>query len=818
MAIRVNVTAIRNCPPGEVRAVMSEVIQVACQGPDCTPVGDLLQIQEHNGWVWFTTSVWGVSAGDLNRGLCQLARPALQFATSDGDRWYLTVHGGPHGQVHFLHEFGYHSHAPDPAEDAERQAQIEHREEPPAVDPRLAFLEDDPAPEPARERIPFDLIADGVKEMGGSIPDEFRASVAHLPYSDAVNRYREWHAEQVCKALADAGIEHDPAAVRSVLLWEHQGDGGDLGNLPWFLSALGLGGEWDEYVRQAETPPAPEPEPELQSEQVDQAPSKLPSDKTDHFGPVLAILEPLGLSPVAGGPYLLPPGDLTLIRFFVEALSIHNTAGTVLAVALPRAFDRFGLPEPKAGGMGKLEYTADGFRVGLSNHLWFNRDDLTNQFSPGLVQLLDHLPDGCVLDLSFALADRPALRQRYRGPVSARQWRITETYPPLSREALAGAFDLARYAAGEPEKHELRSVAEAEAVVRLAKRDPNLWDMKILRDGRTVWCTSDIVGHLPKVIFRHRYSRNWDVAAHDREAAKAYEYRVEMQRQMRRAGAQAARRRAAPHDDEVLLEGRLGPYWRSDMTQLSELEQETRKRIDAALAGLGFEHLGDLVAKKKRDIVVRSHVSRDRLSYGLFMAKRTLYLGYEFFSRFRDGSSLTTTVSGAVDSKPDLKVYFKVHAGLDPVALYEKHQIGINRFRARKGTVPVPLEPTLAGVAREYDVALARREGVAQHFRIVAPPPGEAPAEIRAAWVGCVLPLFASSDDSRVGKKPKGVLSRRPESFSQGFTVQVVDAIRELEHHNSGAAQWWRENIPDIIRPGQLFLFAREACELVDEA
>src|SRR3954468_20874744 len=31
----------------------------------------------------------GVNAGDLNRGLCQLARPALQFTTSDGDRWYL---------------------------------------------------------------------------------------------------------------------------------------------------------------------------------------------------------------------------------------------------------------------------------------------------------------------------------------------------------------------------------------------------------------------------------------------------------------------------------------------------------------------------------------------------------------------------------------------------------------------------------------------------------------------------------------------------------------------------------------------------------
>src|SRR5439155_23638439 len=124
MAIRINVTAVRSCPQAEIRAVMSEVIRLACAGPECTPAGDQLQLNEHGGWTWFTTSVWGVSAGDLNRGLCKLARPAHQFTTSDGDRWYLTVQGGSGGQVHFLHEFSDHSHSPDPDEDDERQAQL----------------------------------------------------------------------------------------------------------------------------------------------------------------------------------------------------------------------------------------------------------------------------------------------------------------------------------------------------------------------------------------------------------------------------------------------------------------------------------------------------------------------------------------------------------------------------------------------------------------------------------------------------------------------------------------------------------------------
>jgi hypothetical protein len=821
MAIRLNVTAVRDCPPVEIRAVMSEVIRLSCAGPECTPVGDQLEVFEHEGWAWFATSVWGVGAGDLNRGLCRLARPALQFTTSDGDRWYLTVHGGSHGQVHFLHEFSFHSYAPDPDEDAEREAQLDRREEPPPVDPRLAFLEEDPAPGPDRPKAPFDLIADALNEMGAPIPEEFRAAVAHLPYSAAVNRYRRWHAEQVSNALTEAGIPHDPAAVQSVLLWENLTDNerdSDLGNLPRLLSVLGLGGQWDDWVRQAEAPaPPPEPEAEPEGETEDEAPSELSPAGEDPFGPVLEIAEPLGLTRVAGGPFALPLDDLTLIRFFVEALSIHDTAGVVLTVTLPPDLDRSRLAAPAGDGIGSVELTADGFRVGLDNHLWFSQSDLTNQLGEGLAHLLDHLPDGSAIDLAFALAEKPALTQRYRGPVAGGAWQIRETYPPLTHEALAGGMDLARYAAEDPEKHQLCDEAEAQAVVELAKRDPNLWDMRVQRIGRTVRCQSDIVGHLSKVIFRHRFAAHWDVASHDREAARLYQEHLDLQRKMRRAGAEAARRRAAPHDDQVLFPGKLGPSWRSDFTRLEELEQETREWIDAALGGLGFRHVGDLVAKKQRDIVLRAYVSGDGLSYGLLMAKRTMYLGFEFFSRFTDGSHLTTTTNGAVESRPGLKVYTKFHPGLEPAALHEKHRWGIERFRTRKGTEPVPLDPTLLGVAREYDRALARRQCVSLRIRILTPPPGEAPTHIRAAWVGCVLPLHATTDDPKVSRQTKGVLSGRNEDAPSGFVVQVVDAVRELECHDAEAARWWREKAPHLIKPGELFVYPEEACALVEE-
>ena len=78
MAYRIHVTAVRDCPIDEVRATFLDIL-----GPGFEQV----QVHEHSGWVWFSTSVWGVRAKDLNKGLCRLARPGLQFTTCDGDRW-----------------------------------------------------------------------------------------------------------------------------------------------------------------------------------------------------------------------------------------------------------------------------------------------------------------------------------------------------------------------------------------------------------------------------------------------------------------------------------------------------------------------------------------------------------------------------------------------------------------------------------------------------------------------------------------------------------------------------------------------------------
>jgi hypothetical protein len=112
--------------------------------------------------------------------------------------------------------------------------------------------------------------------------------------------------------------------------------------------------------------------------------------------------------------------------------------------------------------------------------------------------------------------------------------------------------------------------------------------------------------------------------------------------------------------------------------------------------------------------------------------------------------------------------------------------------------------------------------------RIINVPPGEAPLEVRKAWVGLVLPLAGNRSKAR--KLPiVGVLTgpktffasllnllRGQRSFSTGFAVEVQSAVHILERAHPMAAAWWKGNAPHLLRPRKYFVFPAECCELVD--
>ena len=114
-------------------------------------------------------------------------------------------------------------------------------------------------------------------------------------------------------------------------------------------------------------------------------------------------------------------------------------------------------------------------------------------------------------------------------------------------------------------------------------------------------------------------------------------------------------------------------------------------------------------------------------------------------------------------------------------------------------------------------------------IRIIATPPGEAPEEIRRAWVGVRIPLPLFHRRAKGWRSagvltgPKSLVARLSALFSgrlerrQGYAVSVLDAISALEAANPAAARWWRENAPHVVRPGKAFVFAAEVCVVEDQ-
>ncbi len=115
------------------------------------------------------------------------------------------------------------------------------------------------------------------------------------------------------------------------------------------------------------------------------------------------------------------------------------------------------------------------------------------------------------------------------------------------------------------------------------------------------------------------------------------------------------------------------------------------------------------------------------------------------------------------------------------------------------------------------------------HIRIIAVPPGEAPEEVRRAWVGVRIPLPLFHRHPRAWRSagvltgPRTIAARLSALWSgrlgraNGYAVSVVEAIAALEAADPQAAKWWRENAPYLIKPGKAFVFSSEVC-VVDDA
>jgi hypothetical protein len=110
--------------------------------------------------------------------------------------------------------------------------------------------------------------------------------------------------------------------------------------------------------------------------------------------------------------------------------------------------------------------------------------------------------------------------------------------------------------------------------------------------------------------------------------------------------------------------------------------------------------------------------------------------------------------------------------------------------------------------------------------RIIGVPPGEAPEEVRRAWVGLILPVVPSAHAPRhvphygvlsgpytwLGHIGRLLLGRAP-ARSPCYIVPVDAALDVLKEASPEAVAWWRQNTPHLIGRRRMFGFPVEVCE-----
>ena len=111
--------------------------------------------------------------------------------------------------------------------------------------------------------------------------------------------------------------------------------------------------------------------------------------------------------------------------------------------------------------------------------------------------------------------------------------------------------------------------------------------------------------------------------------------------------------------------------------------------------------------------------------------------------------------------------------------------------------------------------------------KIVNVPRGEAPEEVRRAWVGMELPLAHGRPGLSAGlvfgvkSGPKGFwatvgkLLGGQARAATGYVIDADVAFVELAAQRPEAAAWWRDHAPHLFGKGRRLMFDAGSCQVV---
>jgi len=411
--------------------------------------------------------------------------------------------------------------------------------------------------------------------------------------------------------------------------------------------------------------------------------------------PVLEMLpEPVAID---GGAVVVPVErlpDIARIAWFCD-----REVEVALTVTLPAATKWAPKVKPDTPAIVSVE--GDRVKVGFTQTAF-----LPFGWIADLVRSLRKLPDGSVLDVCFARTDAPEVtsgNHRWRGTVRKDRWSITHAWPATVTHA---AVEEALALVDEMDRGKgihAHDATEADTLVDGVRQDEFLSGVGLVRRGLVLMAEKDAKAYGPYVaryVFRHRLRQAWDLSSDEAEWE-------ELEQLMK--GATAALTEAlTPVVSAVVAMQATGAFTRGNLRRWKGVNLERLADYDAGFRTVGLEPLGDILFEFASNVAVRAYGGDGMIAYASLMWPRDGEPQVDLFTRFSDGSSVTTTSTPGAKDIEAAKVYRGSFPGEPVDVLWRAHQEAIDR-RQKTGCTALTTEATVEAFAKAVEEFFERQ-------------------------------------------------------------------------------------------------------------
>ncbi|MCZ6876452.1 MAG: hypothetical protein O7G88_23490 [bacterium] len=192
---------------------------------------------------------------------------------------------------------------------------------------------------------------------------------------------------------------------------------------------------------------------------------------------------------------------------------------------------------------------------------------------------------------------------------------------------------------------------------------------------------------------------------------------------------------AVPRSNDLIFAGKRSNFFRADISNVpqNELKQALSalfqgryprhdvpeylmsvapsiESIDVVMHAMGFDLLGDMLCERSSDIVMRGYACVDSQTFAVLMVGTSGQHGLDFYTRFDDDSSQTTSSLPGLDDIAEVGIFRTSYPHTDYQTLYTMH-LQLIEQRTTQGAQVQAITPTLGGLATDIDEFL-QRQGV----------------------------------------------------------------------------------------------------------